>query len=292
MKTGYIQHQNFPEPETNIRLLMQKIRECAQQDAELVVLPELHNTRYFCQTEDAAAFDFAEPVPGPSTDRYGLLAKELHVVIVLSLFERRAPGLYHNTAVVIEKDGTIAGIHRKMHIPDDPGYCEKYYFTPGDTPPHPIATSVGKLGILICWDQWFPEAARLMALHGADILLCPTAIGYEIFDYIGEQVRQRNAWQMIQRAHAIANGIPLVAVNRTGFEPHPTDPLRGIQFWGNSFVAGQQGELLNTPYDSLEILRVVDIDLSRTETVRRAWPFLRDRRIDTYGDLTQRWLDK
>jgi N-carbamoylputrescine amidase len=262
--------------------LAEKIRKLAHEGAELVVLQELHNGLYFCQVEDVNLFDQAEPIPGPSTEFFGALAKELQVVIVTSLFERRAAGLYHNTSVVLEKDGTIAGIYRKMHIPDDPGYYEKFYFTPGDLGFEPIQTSVGKLGVLVCWDQWYPEAARLMALAGAEMLIYPTAIGYDPNDTREEQERQRMAWQTVQRGHAVANGLPVITVNRVGEED-------GVPFWGTSFVAGPQGELLyEAPIDQ-EVETIVDVDLKRSEQVRRWWPFLRDRRIENYGDLTKRF---
>lgn len=274
-----------------MRRLADKIKALASEGAELVVLQELHNSLYFCQTENVGNFDLAEPIPGPSTDFFGNLAKELGIVIVTSLFERRAAGLYHNTAVVIERDGTIAGKYRKMHIPDDPAYYEKFYFTPGDMGFHPIDTSVGRLGVLVCWDQWYPEAARLMALQGADMLIYPTAIGYESSDTESEQQRQREAWTTVQRGHAVANGLPVVAVNRVGHEPDPSNQTGGIEFWGSSFVAGPQGEILFRASDCEEENAVVDIDLKHSEQVRRWWPFLRDRRIDKYGDITQRFID-
>jgi len=288
MKIGFIQQTNTKDVGANVEKLKAGIRACAARGAELVVLQELHNGLYFCQTEDPAAFDAAETVPGPSTEAFGALAKELGVVLVLSLFERRMAGLYHNTAVVIERDGSIAGKYRKMHIPDDPGYYEKFYFTPGDLGFEPIPTSVGRLGVLVCWDQWYPEAARLMALAGADVLIYPTAIGWERTDAADEKARQREAWITAQRAHAIANGLHVVSVNRTGFEPDPSDATRGIQFWGSSFVAGPQGEFLAQASDDAEETQVVEIDLGRTEAVRRMWPFFRDRRIDAFGPLTQR----
>jgi N-carbamoylputrescine amidase len=267
------------------------IIDLAHRGAELIVLQELHNSLYFCQVEDVDLFDLAEPIPGPSTDFYGKLAKDLGVVIVTSLFERRAPGLYHNTAVVMEKDGSIAGKYRKMHIPDDPAYYEKFYFTPGDLGFHPIQTSVGKLGVLVCWDQWYPEAARLMALQGAEMLIYPTAIGYATYDTEEEQQRQREAWTTVMRGHAVANGLPVIAVNRVGFEPDPSGQTEGIQFWGSSFVAGPQGELHYRASDQEEESLVVDIDLKHSENVRRWWPFLRDRRIENYGDITRRFID-
>ena len=291
MKTGIIQQHNTADIQDNRQRLAESIRSLAKQGAELIVLQELHNSLYFCQTENVDLFDLAETIPGPSTDFFGALARELQVVIVTSLFERRAPGLYHNTAVVLEKDGSIAGKYRKMHIPDDPAYYEKFYFTPGDLGFHPIQTSVGRLGVLVCWDQWYPEAARLMALQGADMLIYPTAIGYESSDTPDEQERQRMAWQTVQRGHAVANGLPVVTVNRTGHEPDPSKQTNGIQFWGTSFVAGPQGELLyEAPRDS-ETTAIIDVNLQRSEQVRRWWPFLRDRRIDHYVDIIKRFID-
>ena len=290
MRVGIIQQANSPDREENIRRLQQKVGQLARDGAELIVMQELHNGLYFCQTEDTAIFDQAETNPGPSTDSFGRLAKELEVVIVLSLFEKRAAGLYHNTAVVIEKDGSIAGKYRKMHIPDDPAYYEKFYFTPGDLGFHPIESSAGKLGVLVCWDQWFPEAARLMALSGAELLIYPTAIGWESTDTEEEKQRQLDAWVTLQRGHAVANGLPVVAVNRTGFEPDPSGLTNGIHFWGNSFVCGPQGELLYRT-DSEEVISIIEIDRQRSENVRRWWPFFRDRRIDQYGQLTKRWID-
>lgn len=291
MKTGIIQQHNTADIQDNRQRLAESIRSLAKQGAELIVLQELHNSLYFCQTENVDLFDLAETIPGPSTDCFGALARELQVVIVTSLFERRAPGLYHNTAVVLEKDGSIAGKYRKMHIPDDPAYYEKFYFTPGDLGFHPIQTSVGRLGVLVCWDQWYPEAARLMALQGADMLIYPTAIGYESSDTSDEQERQRMAWQTVQRGHAVANGLPIVTVNRTGHEPDPSKQTNGIQFWGTSFVAGPQGELLyEAPRDS-ETTAIIDVNLQRSEQVRRWWPFLRDRRIDHYDDIIKRFID-
>lgn len=290
MKVGLIQQKNSADIEANIRKLQANIRIAAQQGAELVVLQELHNGLYFCQTENTELFNQAEPIPGPSTKSFGRLAKELGVVIVLSLFERRAPGLYHNTAVVLEKDGTIAGKYRKMHIPDDPAYYEKFYFTPGDLGFEPIDTSVGRLGVLVCWDQWYPEAARLMAMRGAEMLIYPTAIGWESSDTDEEKRRQLGAWITVQRGHAVANGIPVITVNRTGHEPDPSGQTNGIQFWGNSFVAGPQGELLTEFTQDKEEIRVVEIDKSRSEQVRRWWPFFRDRRIDAFDGLTKRFL--
>lgn len=290
MKVGIVQQANTGNMPDNVRRLKDGIRRCAEQGAELIVLQELHNGLYFCQTEDVGAFDLAETIPGPSTNEFGILAKELGVVLVLSLFEKRAPGLYHNTAVVMEKDGMIAGKYRKMHIPDDPAYYEKFYFTPGDLGFKPIDTSVGRLGVLVCWDQWYPEAARLMAMNGAEMLIYPTAIGWESSDTDDEQKRQKDAWQTIQRAHAVANGIPVITVNRTGYEADPSGQTRGISFWGGSFVAGPQGELLAELPSDTEEVRVVDVSMERSEQVRRWWPFLRDRRIDAFDGLTQRFL--
>jgi len=271
--------------------LAEGIADLAKQGAQLIVLQELHNSLYFCQTEDVNLFDLAEPIPGPSTDFFGKIAKRLGVVIVTSLFERRAAGLYHNTAVVIERDGSIAGKYRKMHIPDDPAYYEKFYFTPGDLGFHPIDTSVGRLGVMVCWDQWYPEGARLMALQGADLLIYPTAIGFESSDTPEEQQRQREAWTTVQRGHAVANGLPVVAVNRVGLETDPSGQTNGIRFWGSTFVAGPQGELLYRASASEEESAVVSIDLGHSEQVRRWWPFLRDRRIDRYGDIVKRFID-
>ena len=290
MKVGLIQQQNSADRAANITKLQQRIRQAAAEGAELVVLQELHNGLYFCQTEDTRVFDQAEPIPGPSTELFGALAKELGVVLVLSLFERRAPGLYHNTAVVIERDGSIAGKYRKMHIPDDPAYYEKFYFTPGDLGFEPINTSVGRLGVLVCWDQWYPEAARLMAMRGAEMLIYPTAIGWESSDTEAEKVRQLGAWVTVQRGHAVANGLPVISVNRTGHEPDPSGQTNGIQFWGNSFVAGPQGELLATLPNNEEAVQVVEVDKLRSEQVRRWWPFFRDRRIDAFEGLTKRFL--
>jgi len=290
MKIGLVQQANTAERRATVDKLMAGIRDCARQGAELVVLQELHNGLYFCQTEDPANFDLAEPIPGPSTEAFGKLAKELGVVLVLSLFERRMPGLHHNTAVVLERDGSIVGKYRKMHIPDDPAYYEKFYFTPGDLGFTPIQTSVGKLGVLICWDQWYPEAARLMALAGADLLIYPTAIGWESTDSADEKARQREAWLTAQRAHAIANGVHVVSVNRTGYEKDPSGATNGIQFWGSSFVAGPQGEFLKQASTDTDENLVVDVNLCRTEEVRRMWPFFRDRRIDAFADLTKRSL--
>ncbi len=291
MKIGFLQQHNTADTVNNIERLCDGIRDLTRRGAELIVLQELHNSLYFCQTEDVNNFDLAEPIPGPSTDIYGRLAKETGVVLVTSLFERRAPGLYHNTAVVFERDGSIAGKYRKMHIPDDPGYYEKFYFTPGDLGFHPIKTSLGCLGVLVCWDQWYPEAARLMALQGAELLIYPTAIGYDPHDTADEQQRQRRAWQTVMRGHAVANGLPVVAVNRVGFEPSPDAGARGAQFWGTSFVCGPQGELLYESSETDEERIIVDIDMARCEQVRRWWPFLRDRRIDSYQDITRRFID-
>ncbi|MDD7061461.1 MAG: carbon-nitrogen hydrolase [bacterium] len=292
MKVGLVQQANTADRAANIEKLQRHIREAAAEGAELVVLQELHNGLYFCQTEDTNLFDQAEPIPGPSTELFGALAKELGIVLVLSLFERRAPGLYHNTAVVIEKDGSIAGKYRKMHIPDDPAYYEKFYFTPGDLGFEPIDTSVGRLGVLVCWDQWYPEAARLMAMRGAELLIYPTAIGWESNDTEEEKARQLGAWVTVQRGHAVANGLPVISVNRTGHEPDPSGQTNGIQFWGNSFVAGPQGELITTLPNDEETVRVVEVDKLRSEQVRRWWPFFRDRRIDAFEGLTQRFLVK
>lgn len=289
MKVGLIQQANTADHVHNKKRLGERIREVAAQGAELIVLQELHNGLYFCQTEDVQIFDQAEPIPGPSTEEFGQLARELGVVIVLSLFERRAAGLYHNTAVVLERDGSIAGKYRKMHIPDDPAYYEKFYFTPGDLGFEPIQTSVGRLGVLVCWDQWYPEAARLMAMRGAELLIYPTAIGWESSDVPEEQSRQSDAWQLVQRGHAVANGLPVVTVNRVGVEEDPSGQTNGIRFWGRSFVAGPQGELI-AELGREEEIRVVDIDLERCERVRRWWPFFRDRRIDEFDGLTKRFL--
>ena len=293
MKIGLIQQHNTGDREDNKARLAEKIGQLAKEGAELIVLQELHNGLYFCQIEDVNLFDQAEPIPGPSTEFFGQLAKQYGVVIVTSLFERRAPGLYHNTAVVLEKDGTIAGMYRKMHIPDDPGYYEKFYFTPGDLGFHPIETSLGKLGVLVCWDQWYPEAARLMALQGAQLLIYPTAIGFDPNDTPDEQERQRMAWQTVQRGHAVANGLPVVTVNRVGQEQCSTvnGQCSMIPFWGTSFVAGPQGELLYEAPTDREVETVVDVDMQRSEQVRRWWPFLRDRRIENYDGLTKRFID-
>lgn len=289
MKIGIIQQHNTADKSDNMKRLAEKVKNLAQQGAKLIVLQELHNTLYFCQEEKVDNFDLAEPIPGPSTAFFGQLAKDNGVVIVTSLFERRAPGLYHNTAVVMEADSTIAGTYRKMHIPDDPAYYEKFYFTPGDLGFRPIPTSVGLLGVLVCWDQWYPEAARLMAMQGADLLIYPTAIGYESSDTKEEQERQREAWTVVQRGHAVANGLPVVSVNRVGYEPDPSGLTHGIQFWGSSFVAGPQGELLYRASNQEEETQIVDVDLHHSEQVRRWWPFFRDRRIDAYGDITKRF---
>lgn len=291
LKVGLVQQANGGDFRRNLEKLSANIAAVAARGAELVVLQELHNTLYFCQTEDTACFDLAEPIPGPSTGFYSELARELGIVLVTSLFEKRAPGLYHNTAVVFEKDGTIAGRYRKMHIPDDPAYYEKFYFTPGDLGFHPIQTSVGRLGVQVCWDQWYPEGARLMALQGADLLIYPTAIGWESSDTDEEKMRQLGAWVTVQRGHAVANGLPVIAVNRVGHEPDPSGQTRGILFWGNSFVAGPQGELIAQASNTGEENLVVEIDLDRSENVRRWWPFLRDRRIDEFGGLTHRFID-
>ena len=292
LKIGFLQQHNVSDASVNIQRLSEGIADLATRGAQLIILQELHNSLYFCQVEDVNNFDLAEPIPGPSTGLYGELARQFGVVIVTSLFEKRAPGLYHNTAVVIEKDGTIAGKYRKMHIPDDPAYYEKFYFTPGDLGFRPIETSIGKLGVLVCWDQWYPEAARLMALQGAEILIYPTAIGYESSDTLDEQERQREAWTTVMRGHAVANGLPVIAVNRVGHEPDPSGQTKGIQFWGSSFVAGPQGELLYRASNDKEERIVVSIDMHHSEQVRRWWPFLRDRRIDSYTGITRRFIDE
>lgn len=292
IKIGFLQQHNVADQQLNITRLASGIANLAEQGAQLIVLQELHNSLYFCQTENVNLFDLAEPIPGQSTNFYGELARQYGVVIVTSLFERRAAGLYHNTAVVIEKDGTIAGKYRKMHIPDDPAYYEKFYFTPGDLGFHPIETSLGKLGVLVCWDQWYPEAARLMALQGAELLIYPTAIGYESSDTEDEQQRQREAWTTVQRGHAVANGLPVVSVNRVGYEPDPSGQTKGIQFWGSSMVVGPQGEMLYRASEVEEECTIVSVDLNHSEHVRRWWPFLRDRRIDAYEDITKRYIDK
>ena len=291
LRVGFLQQHNTADTKDNMLRLGEGITDLAKRGAKLIVLQELHNTLYFCQIEDVDLFDLAEPIPGPSTTFYCELAKKLGVVIVASLFEKRAPGLYHNTAVVIESNGEIVGKYRKMHIPDDPAYYEKFYFTPGDLGFHPIQTSVGKLGVLVCWDQWYPEAARLMAMQGAEMLIYPTAIGYADNDTPEEQQRQRMAWQTVMRGHAVANGLPVIAVNRVGFEPDPSGQTPGIQFWGTSFVAGPQGEIVYEASTDDEESIVVEMDMDRSEQVRRWWPFLRDRRIDAYGDITKRFID-
>jgi N-carbamoylputrescine amidase len=291
LKVGIVQQSCCANTEENIQKSIDAIKKCVENGAGLVVLQELHTGLYFCQTEDTSMFDLAEPIPGPSTEKFAAAAKENGVVLVTSLFEKRAPGLYHNTAVVFEKNGSMAGKYRKMHIPDDPAYYEKFYFTPGDLGFNPIQTSVGKLGVLVCWDQWYPEAARLMALAGADLLIYPTAIGWESTDEQAEKSRQINAWMISQRGHAVANGLPVVSVNRTGFEPDPSGVTNGITFWGNSFVAGPQGEIIQQFPADKEMTEVVEIDLKRSENVRRIWPFLRDRRIDAYNDIIKRFRD-
>ena len=291
LRIGFLQQHNTADTKDNMLRLGEGIRDLAKRGAQLIVLQELHNSLYFCQTENVDNFNLAEPIPGPSTTFFGELAKKFGVVIVTSLFEKRAPGLYHNTAVVLESDGQIAGIYRKMHIPDDPAYYEKFYFTPGDLGFHPVQTSVGCLGVLVCWDQWYPEAARLMALQGADMLIYPTAIGYESSDTPEEQQRQRMAWQTVQRGHAVANGLPVITVNRVGYEPDPSGLTNGIQFWGTSFVAGPQGELIYEASTDDEESIIVEMDLDHSEQVRRWWPFLRDRRIDKYTDITSRFID-
>lgn len=290
MKIGIIQQHNTSSINENKQRLASKIRALAGNGAQLIVLQELHNSLYFCQVEDVDNFDLAEPIPGPSTKFFGALAKECHVVIVASLFEKRATGLYHNTAVVMDSDGSIAGKYRKMHIPDDPGYYEKFYFTPGDLGFHPIDTSIGRLGVLVCWDQWYPEAARLMALQGAELLIYPTAIGYDPGDSPEEQQRQRTAWITVMRGHAVANGLNVVAVNRVGKED-AADGKGSQGFWGSSFVCGPQGEMLYQAPEKEEVEKIIDVDIKRSEQVRRWWPFLRDRRIDSYGDITRRFID-
>lgn len=292
LKVGIIQQHNVADIDNNRARLREKMIQLAMSGAQLIVNQELHDSLYFCQTENVDTCNLAVSIPSPVTDFYGSIARETGTVIVTSLFERRAPGLYHNTAVVFERDGSIAGIYRKMHIPDDPAYYEKFYFTPGDLGFEPIDTSVGRLGVLVCWDQWYPEAARLMAMRGADLLIYPTAIGWESSDTKEEQQRQREAWVTIQRAHAVANGLPVVSVNRVGHEPDPSGMTGGIQFWGSSFVTGPQGEFIYRAPDNAEAIAVVDVDMTRSEQVRRWWPFLRDRRIDAYGGLTSRFLDR
>jgi len=291
IKAGLIQATISPDTKANKEMLSNRIRACSQKGAELIVLQELHDNLYFCQTEDVSAFDLAETIPGPSTNFYGSLAKELGIVLVTSMFEKRAPGLYHNTAVIFDKDGSIAGKYRKMHIPDDPAYYEKFYFTPGDLGFESIQTSIGKLGVLVCWDQWYPEAARMMALKGAEILIYPTAIGWESSDTDAEKQRQQNAWIISQRGHAVANGIPVISVNRVGHEPDPSGKTGGILFWGHSFVAGPQGEIIAEASSKEPEILLAEIDMERSENVRRLWPFLRDRRIDAY-DLSKRFLDE
>ena len=291
IRAGIVQQSCSTDIKTNLEKLHRNIASLAQAGANLVVLQELHNTPYFCQTEDTSLFDLAEPIPGPSTGFYSEIASAYHIVLVTSLFERRAPGLYHNTAVVFDTDGSIAGIYRKMHIPDDPAYYEKFYFTPGDIGFEPIQTSIGKLGVQVCWDQWYPEGARLMALKGAEILIYPTAIGWESTDTQEEKLRQIGAWITVQRGHAVANGLPVIAVNRVGLEPDPSGQTNGILFWGNSFVTGPQGELLAQASNTKEENLIVDIDMDRSENVRRWWPFLRDRRIDEFENLTRRFID-
>lgn len=291
LKVGLVQQSNTENIQHNKAKLEHNIRELAEKGAQLVVLQELHNSLYFCQTEDVDKFDLAEPIPGPSTEFYSKIAAECNIVLVTSLFERRAAGVYHNTAIVFEKDGTVAGMYRKMHIPDDPGYYEKFYFTPGDIGFKPINTSVGKLGVQVCWDQWFPEGARLMALQGADMLIYPTAIGYEPGDLKEEQKRQREAWITVQRGHAVANGLPVISVNRTGYESAPSGNGNGIQFWGSSFVCGPQGEILSQASQDKEENLLVEINLTRSEHVRRWWPYLRDRRIDKFEGLLERFID-
>jgi N-carbamoylputrescine amidase len=291
LKVGIIQQANSANVEDNCNRLAQRIAKLAQQGAQLVVLQELHNSLYFCQTENVDLFNLASPIPGKDTEFYSKVAKENDVVLVTSLFEKRAAGLYHNTAVVFEKDGSIAGKYRKMHIPDDPTYYEKFYFTPGDLGFHPIQTSVGKLGVQVCWDQWYPEGARLMALQGAEILIYPTAIGWESSDTDDEKARQREAWITVQRGHAVANGLPVITVNRVGHEPDPSGQTSGIQFWGSSFVAGPQGEFIVQASSNKEEDILTEIDLERSENVRRWWPFLRDRRIEEFTPLTKRFID-
>lgn len=291
IKVGLVQQANTANIQSNMEHLSESISYCASQGAQLVVLQELHNSLYFCQTENTAFFDLAEPIPGSSTDYYANLAAKYQVVLVTSLFEKRAPGVYHNTAVVFDTDGSMAGKYRKMHIPDDPAYYEKFYFTPGDLGFEPIKTSIGKIGLLVCWDQWYPEAARLMALKGADFLVYPTAIGWESSDTDEEKSRQLDAWIISQRGHAVANGLPVISVNRVGYEPDPSGQTNGIQFWGNSFVVGPQGEFLAQAGNDKPENLIVEVDLERSENVRRWWPFLRDRRIDAYEEITKRFID-
>lgn len=291
LNIGIVQQANTVSIHDNMNKIAAGIESCAKNGADLVVLQELQNSLYFCQTEDTRVFDLAEPIPGPTTDFYGKIAREHQIVLVSSLFEKRAPGIYHNTSVVFENDGSIAGKYRKMHIPDDPAYYEKFYFTPGDLGFTPIKTSVGVLGVLICWDQWYPEAARLMTLSGAEILIYPTAIGWESTDAQEEKDRQQHAWQTVQQGHAIANGIPVVAVNRVGHEPDPSGQTNGIQFWGSSFITGPQGEILYRASDDHEENKVISVDMATSENVRRIWPFLRDRRVDAYSDVVKRFID-
>ena len=291
MKVGIIQQRNSSDIEGNRQSLITKIKDLAAWGAQLVVLPELHDSLYFCQVEDVDNFDLAVEIPGKETAQYAAVARECGIVLVISMFEKRATGLYHNTAVVYDTDGSIAGQYRKMHIPDDPAYYEKFYFTPGDMGFHPIQTSLGKLGVMVCWDQWYPEGARLMAMRGAELLIYPTAIGYESSDTPDEQERQREAWTTVQRGHAVANGLPVITVNRVGLESDPSGQTNGIQFWGSSFVAGPQGELLYRASATDEAWAIVDVDMARCEQVRRWWPFLRDRRIDEYKDITKRYID-
>lgn len=291
MKIGIIQQRNTSDIAGNRQSLIKKIKDLTAQGAQLVVLPELHDSLYFCQVESVDNFDLAVEIPGKETAEYAAVAKECGIVLVTSLFEKRSTGLYHNTAVVFDTDGSVAGTYRKMHIPDDPAYYEKFYFTPGDLGFNPIQTSLGKLGVMVCWDQWYPEGARLMAMRGAEMLIYPTAIGYESSDTPDEQERQREAWTTVQRGHAVANGLPVITVNRVGLEPDPSGQTNGIQFWGSSFVAGPQGELIYRAPNNSEDLKVIDIDMERSEQVRRWWPFLRDRRIECYGDLDKRFLD-
>ncbi|WP_440053058.1 carbon-nitrogen hydrolase [Pseudoalteromonas sp. T1lg65] len=291
IQVGIVQHSNCANLADNFDKTCNEIRNAAAQGAQLIVLQELHRSLYFCQTEDTELFELAETIPGPSTDTLGALAKQLNVVIVASLFEKRATGLYHNTAVVLDSDGSIAGKYRKMHIPDDPGFYEKFYFTPGDMGFTPIQTSLGKLGVLVCWDQWFPEGARLMAMAGAELLIYPTAIGWDPRDDKAEQIRQRDAWIIAQRAHAVSNGVPVISVNRVGHESDPSNQSEGILFWGNSFVTGPQGEMLLHASETQEQTAVVEIDMARSESVRRIWPYLRDRRIDHYQDLCKIYRD-
>ncbi|ANW96324.1 acyltransferase [Wenyingzhuangia fucanilytica] len=291
LNVGIVQQICTTNKQDNIDKSIAGIKQCAKDGAELVVLQELHTGIYFCQAEEVDMFDWAEPIPGPSYNQFAAIAKELNIVLVTSLFEKRAPGIYHNTAVVFEKDGTEAGRYRKMHIPDDPAYYEKFYFTPGDLGFNPIQTSVGKLGVLVCWDQWYPEAARLMAMAGAEMLIYPTAIGYESTDSDEEKARQRGAWMISQRGHAVANGLPVIAVNRVGFEKDWTGVTNGIEFWGTSFITGPQGEIIWEANQKEELTKVIEIDKKRTEDVRRIWPFFRDRRIDAYGDITKRYID-